>query len=239
MFLYGKNSVLERLRADPKSIKKIFLQDNFSHPDIEKLIKSKGTVCKRVSQKELFRIKRADTLQGIVAQIDGFRYADFDDLLSRKESDQLSFIFLDRVFDPQNLGSMIRTASCFGKFAIVIPRHKACEVTEATLHIACGGESFTPVAMVSNLTNALIEAKKQGYWVVGGVVDEAQDLYQASLPFPLCLVLGSEGKGIRYGLQKYLDLKVRIPMEGAALSFNIGGACAIFCYEISRQRVKR
>ncbi len=238
MFLYGKNSVFERLKADPKSIKKIFLQDGFSHPSIEKLIKSNNISVKQVTQKELFKIKQADSLQGIVAHVQDFKYADFDDLLFGNKKSQLSFIFLDRVFDPQNLGAMVRTAACFGKFAIVIPKHKACEVTETVLHIACGGENFVPIAMVSNLTNALIKAKDEGFWVVGAVVEDAQDLTKTQLPFPLCLVLGSEGKGIRYGLQKYIDIKVRIPMEGAPLSFNIGGACAILCYEITRQSKK-
>jgi len=236
MFLYGKNSVFERLKADPKSIKKVFLREDFSNPHIEKLIKSNNIPARRVTRKELLKIKRADSLQGIIAQTEKFGYADFDDLLLKEK--QLSFIFLDRVFDPQNLGSIIRTAGCFGEFAIVIPKHKACEVTEAVLHVACGAENFTPVAMVSNLANALIEAKKKGWWVVGGVVGEGQSLNGVNLPFPLCLVLGSEGKGVRYGLQKHLDIKVRIPMEGAPLSFNIGGACAIFCYEIARQRKK-
>ncbi|MFA7677643.1 MAG: TrmH family RNA methyltransferase, partial [Candidatus Omnitrophota bacterium] len=61
-------------------------------------------------------------------------------------------------------------------------------------------------------------------------------LDEASLPFPLCFVLGSEGSGIRYGIQKHLDLKVNIPMEGAPLSFNVATSTAVFCYEISRQR---
>ena len=63
-----------------------------------------------------------------------------------------------------------------------------------------------------------------------------KDINKISLPFPLGLVLGSEGEGIRYGVQKHLDIKAQIPMEGAKLSFNVNMACAIFCYEISKQR---
>ena len=238
MFLYGKNSVFERLKVNPQSIKKIFLEENFSAPHIEELIKSAKIIAKRVSRKELLRIKHADSLQGIVASVERFKYADLEDLLNRPKDEQLSLIFLDRVFDPQNLGAIIRTTACFGKFAVVIPGHKACEVTEAVLHVASGGENYTPVAMVSNLTNALLAAKKSRWWIVGTVTKGGEDISSVSLPFPLCFVLGSEGKGIRYGIEKHLDIKAQIPMRGAPLSFNVATSCAIFCHQISSSRWK-
>ena len=236
MFLYGKNSVFERLKANPQSIKKIFLEEDFSAPHIEELIESTKIITKRVSKKELLRIKHADSLQGIVASVEIFKYVDLEDLLNRSKDEQLSLIFLDRLFDPQNLGAIIRTTACFGKFAVVIPKHKACEVTEAVLHVASGGENYTPVTMVSNLTNALLTAKKKGWWVVGAVTEGGEDISSVNLPFPLCFVLGSEGKGIRYGIEKHLDTKTHIPMQGAPLSFNVATSCAIFCHQISLSR---
>jgi len=235
MFLYGKNSVFERLKANSQSIKKIFLEENFSAPHIEELIKSAKIIPKHVSKKELLKIKYADSLQGIVASVENFEYASLEDLLNKPKNEQLSLVFLDRVFDPQNLGAIIRTTACFGRFAVVIPRHKACEVTEAALHVASGGENYTPVAMASNLTNALLLAKKKGWWVVGTVTNGGEDISSVSLPFPLCFVLGSEGKGIRYGVEKHLDVKTHIPMRGAPLSFNVATSCAIFCHQIRKQ----
>ena len=235
MFLYGKNSVFERLKVNPQSIKKIFLEEDFSAPHIEELIKSRNIISKRVSKKELSRTKHADSLQGIVALVERFEYTDLEDLLNRPEDERLSLIFLDRVFDPQNLGAIIRTTACFGNFAVVIPKHKACEVTETVLHVASGGENYTPVAMVSNLTNALLTAKRKGWWVVGTVTKGGEDISSVSLPFPLCFVLGSEGEGIRYGIEKHLDIKTHIPMQGAPLSFNVAISCAIFCHQIKKQ----
>ena len=235
MFLYGKNSVFERLKTNPQSIEKIFLEENFSTPHIEELIKASKVITKRVSKRELYKLKNADSLQGIVATVARFEYADLEDLLNSPKDEQSSLIFLDRVFDPQNLGAIIRTAACFGKFAVVIPKHKACEVTEAVLHVASGGENYTPVVMVSNLTNALLLAKKKGWWVAGAVTQGGEDISSVSLPFPLCFVLGSEGKGIRYGVDKYLDIKTHIPMQGAPLSFNVAISCAIFCHQIRKQ----
>ncbi|MBP7089135.1 MAG: 23S rRNA (guanosine(2251)-2'-O)-methyltransferase RlmB [Candidatus Omnitrophica bacterium] len=236
MFLYGKNSVLERLKANPKSIKQVFLSDNFSSPVIEKIIASQKILLKRVSQNQLRKVKYADSLGGIVAEVDKFQYAEIDDLIDQPKDKQLSLIFLDRVFDPQNLGAILRVAACFGGFAVVIPKHKACQVTDTVLHVAQGAENYIPVAMVPNITNILLQAKKSGYWVVGAFSREEQDINNATLPFPICCVFGSEASDIRYGIKKYIDFKIHIPMAGVPLSLNVSSACTVFCYEISRQK---
>ena len=236
MYLYGKNSVLERLKASPEGIRKIYIQDNFNAPHIMKIIKSEKIPVTKVTEKELLGIKRADRLQGIVAESSKFRYIPFEELLMNSDGNPLSFIFLDGLNDPHNLGSIMRISACFGGFAIVIPEHGSCEVNETVLHVASGGENFVPVSMVTNLSSSLIKAKKAGYWAVGTVVEGGEDINRATLPFPLCLVLGTEGKGIRYGILKHLDMKVTLSMEGAQLSLNVATACAIFCHEIAKQR---
>lgn len=236
MFLYGKNSVLERLKASPESIKRIFVQENFNAPGIIKVIKSAGIPVNRVTEKELTRIKRADRLQGIVAEVKKFNYTPFERLLYRSGDDRPVLMFLDGINDPHNMGSIMRIAACFGGFAIVIPKHGSCGVNDTVIHVASGGENFVPVSLVTNLATALREAKDAGYWAAGTVVEGGENISSVSLPFPLCLVFGSEGKGIRYGIQKHLDLKVSLPMEGAQLSLNVAMACAIFAHEIARQR---
>ncbi|MCM8774164.1 MAG: 23S rRNA (guanosine(2251)-2'-O)-methyltransferase RlmB [Candidatus Omnitrophica bacterium] len=234
MILYGKNSVFERLKNNPQSIKKVILRDNFDELSIEKLIKLNGITCERLPSYKFNRIRHSLNSQGILAKVNDFSYVSLEDLLFQKKN--LNIIFLDRIYDPQNLGAIIRTTACLGRFAIVIPKFQACEVNETVLHIASGGENYVPIAKVSNLSLALREIKKFGYWVVGGVIrGEAEDIRKVSFPFPLGLVLGSEGKGVRYGVEKCLDMKVYIPMEGANITFNVSIACAIFCYEVLRQ----
>ncbi|MFH1314304.1 MAG: 23S rRNA (guanosine(2251)-2'-O)-methyltransferase RlmB [Candidatus Eisenbacteria bacterium] len=239
MLLYGKNSVLERLRADPESIKKVLLSDKFHETEIEDLIEKHAVPAERLTASDLAKKRPAKDLQGIVAKVSKFKYAEFDDLLGVPESQRRTLVFLDRVNDPHNLGVILRTSACFGGFALIIPEFEACDVNETVLHVASGAENYTPVSMVTNISHSLAIAKQAGYWIVGAVVDEdAISLEKGDLPFPLGLVLGSEGSGIRHGLKKHLDMKVRIPMEGALLSFNVNIACAIFCYEICRQRVR-
>ena len=237
MALYGRNSVFERLKTNPLSIKKIFLQEDIEVPHIEKLIRKNKIPLGRVTSKELSRIRHAKDLQGIVARIDSFEYTAFEDILDRPKGQELTLIFLDRINDPHNLGVIIRTVACFGNFAVIIPKFEACGVNETVLHVASGGENYVPVAIVANLTQAIIKAKDCRYWIVGAEVSEDTEVInEISLPFPLGLVLGSEGEGIRYGIRKHIDMKAHIPMEGAKLSFNVGMACAIFCHEICKQR---
>jgi tRNA G18 (ribose-2'-O)-methylase SpoU len=90
---------------------------------------------------------------------------------------------------------------------------------------------------VNNLAPAIDESKQLGFWIAGAVVDEeGDDIAEVSLPFPLGIVLGSESTGIRKGLQKRIDIRAFIPMRGAALSFNVSMACAIFCHEITKRK---
>ncbi len=235
MILYGRNSVLERLQYNSSSINEILFQESFNDLAISKLVKKHRIKVKTVSQKRLNKIKPGDSWGGVVAYVQEYQYADFDELLRTEVKHNLSFIFLDRVFDPQNLGAIIRSLACFGGFSLVIPKHQSCKITESVIHVASGGENFVPVSIVSNLTNALLKLKKKDYWVAGAVTEGGQELGKVNLPFPLALVLGSEGEGIRYGVEKHLDLKLSIPMIGASLSLNVASSCSVFCYEISRQ----
>jgi len=233
MYLYGKNSVVERIKANPKTIHAVFLESDFKDPAIETLIASKNIPSKRISGDKLLKLKPAQHLQGIVAEVDNFNYNDFDGLLDSSNV----LIFLDRIYDPQNLGAIIRNTACFGGFSIIIPKHNACEVTETVLHVAQGAENYTNIALVSNISNAIIKAKKRGFWIMGAVLDaQAKDLGTIDIPFPLGVVFGSEGEGVRYGVDKQVDIKAKIPMHGANLSYNVSMAVAIFCYEINKQR---
>ena len=235
-FLYGKNSILERLRVNPKSIKRVYLQDNFNVGSILNLITKHKIPTQKVREKELYRIKRTDRLQGILAEVYKFEYTPFQELISEGKNSTTSIIFLDDINDPHNLGSLLRITACFGDFALVIPRHSSCEVTDSVMHVASGGENYTPIAQVSNTVNAIIKAKDAGFWIAGTVVEGGENINTKSLLFPIGLVLGSEGRGIKPAIIKHLDMKITLPMKGAQLSFNVAMAGAVFCHEIDRQR---
>lgn len=235
-FLYGKNSILERVRTNPKSIKKVYYQSNFKEKGLLDRLEKQGICAEVATESQLARLKRADRLQGVVAHVEAFQYTPMDTLIEDALREKRTVLCLDEINDPHNLGSILRITACFGNFSIVIPRYSACDVNDTVMHVASGGENYVPVCMVNNLSHFLVDAKDAGFTVAGSIVEEGEDLTTVTLPFPLCVILGSEGKGVRHGLKQYCDLSVRIPMHGAHLSFNVAVAAAIFCHEITKQR---
>ena len=238
-FLYGKNSVYERLKSSPRTVRKVFLADDFKDQRIINLIKGAHLSIELLTKKQVAWIKHAKDHQGIIAKADGFQYKDYNRLLGDASLQKNAVLLLDRINDPQNLGVIIRLAACFGRISVVIPAHKACPVNDTVLHVASGGENYVDIAIVNNLNSAIFGLKKAGFWIAGAVVSHgAESIFKKELPFPLALVLGSEAEGIRSGLTKELDIELCIPMEGARLSLNVGIAAAVFCAEIAKQRIK-
>lgn len=232
--LYGKNSVLERLTVNPKSIERVFIKKDANLGNLEHICRLKNIPLRYFSEREFRRFPKDNRNQGIAAEVEDFKYAPFESILAKEKLPTI--LFLDNLNDPQNFGGILRTAACFGGFAVVIPVHNSVEVTDAVLRVAQGGENYVPIAKVSNLSLAIGEAKKAGYWISGAIVAGGCDLGCATLNFPLGLVIGSEGKGIRQGLLDKLDLRISLPMALAKLSFNVAVITAIFCYEIVRQK---
>jgi len=235
MLLYGKNSVRERLRSRPDTIQRVFLEESFDDQSIVSLLHKHRLPVKKVPYRELLRIKSAEKLQGVIAEVDDFQYADYQDIIAAAQERKSTPLYLDNIDDPQNLGAMIRTTACFGNFSLIIPKHNACPITETVLHVASGGENYVRISRVTNMSAALESAKEAGIWIAGTVVEGGEDIRRVQLPFPLGVVLGSEGKGVRPGVSKVVELKVRLPMFGSPLSFNVSIACGIICYEIVRQ----
>jgi 23S rRNA (guanosine2251-2'-O)-methyltransferase len=228
--LYGKNSVKERLRANPKSIKEIQLEENFPDKEILKLILNNSIKFSYKNDFGLKRTKKAERLQGIIAKVEPFAFSSLKEIIASREN----IIFLDGLNDPQNIGLIMRTVACFGGLAICIPDAGSADINDTVLHVASGGENYVKVAKVSNLAEGIKEAKAQGYCVVGTTVDGGRPLREGLLKMPVALVLGSEGQGISKELEEHLDFSASIPMKGANLSFNVASACAIFCHEIAK-----
>src|SRR3989338_106887 len=234
--LYGRNSCIGRLKENPKSIKRLLIEKGIEAGDIEQLSKSENIPVCYIPEREFNRISGDIRAQGIIAEVEHFRYSILEDVLDKPLENLPVILFLDNLNDPQNLGGILRSVACFGGHAVVLPKYDSVEVTDAVLRVAQGGENYVPVSRVNNLSWAIEIAKRAGYWIAGAVIEAGEDLTAVSLNFPLGLVIGSEAKGIRQGLLKHLDLKLTIPMQKAKLSFNVSTAAAIFCYELYRQR---
>jgi 23S rRNA (guanosine2251-2'-O)-methyltransferase len=228
---------MERLKSNPKSIKRIYVaQDHAEFSFLRRKAHEWGIPFFSVPKPKMLKMTRDINAQGILIEIEQFQYVPYAELIDQALPQNLTPFFLDGLMDPQNLGGIIRSLACLGGFAVVLPTHDSVAVTEAVLRVASGGDNFVPIARVSNLHQAIVTAKKAGFWMAGAVVGSGDDLAQAKLPFPLALVVGSEQKGIREIIKKQLDLVLSIPMRQRGLCLNVAHAASLFAYEISRQK---
>src|ERR1039457_1002954 len=230
MKLYGKNPVIERLKSNPKTIRRIMIDEN--HADlsyIRKKCNQHGIGLQTVPHSKIQRLAQNLNTQGILADIDDFVYMGIDELLNNALEKKRAPVFLDNLNDPQNLGGIIRSCGALGIFDIILPATESVSVTESVLRVACGGENYLSVAKVNNLGNSIEKAKKMGFWIVGTVVEEAQSLTELILKYPLGLVMGSEEKGLRDVILKKLDAQVMIPMKNQRMSLNVAHATSMLC----------
>lgn len=236
MKLCGKNPVIERIKKDPGSIKKIYLQKRTELSAVVKELKKTGLAFESVEKKTIDGLCPGLNTQGVVAEVAEFKYTSFPETVLECLGGKTVTVFVDGVTDPQNLGSMIRSLACLGGFSIVIPEHGSAMVNETVLRVANGGENYVNISTVPNTATAIKKLKSKGIKVIGAAPGDAADIREVFWNHPVAVVIGSEGKGIRPGILKELDLKVSLPMGGAELTYNAAVAAALVCYEIVRNR---
>ena len=236
MKLYGKNPVLERLKADPGSVKKLYLQKRTDLSEIVRKLKELDLKFDSVEGEDIEKLCPGLHTQGVVAEVDEFEYASFSSILFDCVGGKTVPVFIDGVTDPQNLGGIVRNLACLGGFSLVIPEHNSAVVNSTVLRVANGGENYLDIATVPNIATALKKVREEGVCVAGALLEDSENIREVEWKYPLAVVIGSEGKGIRPGVQKELDLKVALPMAGAKLSYNAAVAAALVCYEITRSK---
>jgi 23S rRNA (guanosine2251-2'-O)-methyltransferase len=179
--------------------------------------------------------------QGVVAWLGEFAYTDIEAMIPAAEPAML--IALDGVEDPRNLGAILRSAYLLGAHGVIIPDHRAAQVTAVVAKASAGASELVPVAQVGNLVRALDEIRELGLWRVAvAATPDAQSIETIDGSLALCLVLGSEGSGVRPLVARNCDFHAIIPMaegRGAVGSFNVSVAAALALYEIRRQRALR
>jgi len=186
-------------------------------------------------RRELDR-RAGDHHQGVVAEAEPFGYTHPDALLASIAEPSL-LLALDSLQDPQNFGTLLRTAQAVGTHGVLIPEHRAVGVTPAVSNASAGAVEHLRVARVTNLARSLGQLKSSGVWVYGLVVDAQADYWAVDLSGPLALVVGSEGSGLGRLVREACDVLVRIPTaEGAVQSLNASVAGSLVLYEAFRQR---
>jgi 23S rRNA (guanosine2251-2'-O)-methyltransferase len=165
-------------------------------------------------------------------------YVDLEDILSRpkEEMTKALFLILDGIQDPQNFGSLIRTALGCGVHGIIIPKDRAVGITPTVIKASAGATAHLPIAKVTNLSRTIEALQKVGIWVYGASGEAKEKLYELDLSMDVAIVIGAEGKGIRPLVKKKCDRLFSIPMKGPLTSFNASVSGGMILYEAMRQR---
>jgi 23S rRNA (guanosine2251-2'-O)-methyltransferase len=236
VIVYGRNPVREALRgrraasvrdvwATPRAAREPFLQ---------------GVPLRTASSEEIETRCGSAAHQGICAEAGPYPYASADELLAGRAP---LIVALDQIQDPQNLGSIARTAECAGAAGVVIPERRAAEVTAAVCKASAGAVEHLPVARVRNMADFLAEAREAGSWCYGA---SAADASPERPPVPydspdyagsgVVLVLGSEGTGLRPRVAAACDELIALPLLGRVESLGVSAAASALLYEILQRR---
>lgn len=238
----GRNPVLEALKAG-REIDKLIVQKgekNGSIIEILRLARERHIPISEVERGKIESMAETGGHQGVIAVCAAHTYASVEEMLRRAEEigEAPFLVICDRITDPHNLGSILRTANCAGVHGVIIPKHDSVTLNATVAKTSAGAIEFTPVAKVTNLARTIDDLKAKNIWVYGADGSGENSIYQTDFSGGVALVIGSEGEGISRLVREKCDALVKIPMKGEITSLNASVAAALMMYEVRRSREK-
>ena len=241
-FIYGRNPVFETLRARRRDVFSLQVaegvQDKGRLTEILDLAQKRKIPIERVPRLRLDKLNESH--QGVALEASGYPYTGLDDILENASThpEPLFVLLLDTLQNPQNLGTIIRTAEAVGVHGVIIPAHRAAEITPAVVSASAGASEHMLVTQ-DNLANAIDVLKEAGAWVVG--LDEnleSKTPSEVRMDGALAVVVGSEGEGIRPLVKSKCDFLLRLPMQGQVESLNaaVAGSVALYLAYLARTK---
>ena len=229
--IIGINPVIEVLKSD-KNIEKLEVYKKIKKETIKEIL----NLASKRNIKIFYTDRRTENSQGVVALVSEFDYyVDFtaflEKLLKKKKS---IVVVLDQVQDPRNFGAIIRSAECFGVDGIIIQDRNSVKVTETVVKSSTGAIEHVDIVKVTNISDTIDKLKKYGYTVYGAEADGQNYYYEENYPEKVCLVLGSEGNGMRKKVKEHCDKIVKIHLKGEINSLNVSVAGGIILAEMSK-----
>jgi 23S rRNA (guanosine2251-2'-O)-methyltransferase len=179
-----------------------------------------------------------DGHQGVALVVEPRAFASLDDILARAaDRDEPPFILvLDSLEDPQNVGTLLRSAEAAGVHGVVFPVRRQAPLTPAAVKASAGAVEHLLLCPVDDLGGALADLHGHGLRIAGSEADAPLTARQSDLRGPLAIVVGSEGQGLGPTVRRRCDLFMRIPMRGAVGSLNAAVAGSILLFEAVAQR---
>ncbi len=233
-WLYGRHAVYETLRAGRRQVFRLRLAQHLSEEGqlaaIMAACRERKVPIERVERSQLDAL--APGHQGMALEVSGYPYRPLTDLLTlaQQRDEPPLLLVLDALQDPQNFGTLLRTAECVGVHGVVLPLRHTVTVTPAVVNASSGASEHLLIAQ-ANLALALRTIKEHGVWAIGlESSPAAQPLEHLRLDGPLALVVGSEGEGLRPLVRRSCDALLRLPMRGKVTSLNAAVAGSVALY---------
>ncbi len=233
-WITGRNPVFEVLRTTRRDIFRVWVASGVKPQgrlqEILQLARQQKRRVEEVPRQKLDLLH--PNHQGVGIEVSGYPYADLDDILDKSYTllERPFILALDQLQDPQNLGTLLRTAEIMQVHGILLPSAHAAQVTPAVVSASSGASEHLLIAQI-NLVQAFERLKAVDCWVVGLEGSEQAQYPEAlDLNRGLVLVTGSEGEGLRQLVRKNCDYLMRLPMLGKIESLNaaVAGSIAIY-----------
>ncbi|PIS46856.1 MAG: 23S rRNA (guanosine(2251)-2'-O)-methyltransferase RlmB [Elusimicrobia bacterium CG08_land_8_20_14_0_20_51_18] len=238
-YIYGINGVDEAVKNGKRKIFRVIASKN-SSPRIDQILRSARSAnvyCETADKRVLDKLSNNGNHQGIMAEVSDIAGFSLDEAAAaEKDLKKARWVAIDSITDPSNLGSIIRSAVCFGFTAIIIPENRTVGITPAVERVASGALEKMNVIPVTNLNQTILELKKKNFWVYGADMS-GENVRGADFAFPLVLVIGSEGEGLHLKTREHCDKIISIPQVKDFDSLNASVSAAVLMYEISSKRI--
>lgn len=232
--LEGVHLVEEALMADASLEQIVYAEEDGLPPHIGALADKRGVPCQPVSHEVFMKCTSTVTPQGVFAVVQQPKH-DAADILARHRS---LVIAVDRVQDPGNLGTIIRSADAAGASAVLLGKGTVDLYNPKTIRSTMGSLFHLPIAE-ADLAEWLPKARAQGVGVYASRLEDAESCYELDMSGDTWLVIGNEGAGVSADIQQAAGAFVRIPMPGRAESLNAAMAATVLLFEAARQRSRR
>ena len=233
-YIYGAQSCRAVLSRRPEAVTELLLagEEKGARLELASRAREMKIPVRHFGTRELDQLCRTDSHQGAAVKASLAEYADLEDVIRPGPSTMLA---LDGITDPHNLGAMIRSAEALGAAAVIIPRDRSAGLSPTVHKTSAGAAEYIPVVQAVNLARALRQLKAAGFWSYGADPRGPTALDEAEFHEKTVLVIGAEDKGIRPGIEKEIDFRVRIPLAGQTRSLNASVACAIMLHKMRRK----
>lgn len=223
MILYGRNPIREAL-AGPRRVRRLWVTRGAAR---EGWLATASVPLEVTEPAELLALCGSEAHQGVCAEVDAYRYVAPEHWWSLS---QPLLVVLDQVQDPQNLGSICRSAECAGAAGVIIPERRAAEITPAACKASAGAVEHLAVGRVRNIADFLLEAKQHGLWCYGTERSAPQSYTAVDFSGGAVIVLGSEGRGLRPRVSAACDAVISLPVRGKVDSLGVAAAAAVLLY---------